>query len=66
MQEFSSTDHYVICGFGGYPVHDLLLCVSGKFMMLPSGRKIVIAPTLRNSLPIGQLQTRVQRPWLRR
>jgi hypothetical protein len=47
VQEFSSIDRYVICRFGGYPVHELLLCVCGKFMMSPSGRRIVIARKLR-------------------
>jgi hypothetical protein len=47
VQEFSSIDRHVICHFGGYPVHELLLCVCGKFMMAPSGWRIVIAPKLR-------------------
>jgi hypothetical protein len=47
VHEFSSFDCYVICRFGGSPVHELLLCVCGKFMMSPSGRWIVTAPKLR-------------------
>jgi hypothetical protein len=40
----SSIDRYVICRFGGYAVHELLLCVCGKFMMSPSGRMAVNVP----------------------
>jgi hypothetical protein len=47
MHNFSSIDRYVICRFGGYPVHEPLLCICVKFMMSPSGRGIVIAPKLR-------------------
>jgi hypothetical protein len=47
VQEFSSIDHGDICRFGSYPVHELLLCIYGRFMISPSGRRIVIAPKLR-------------------
>jgi hypothetical protein len=64
IQEFSSIDRYVICRFGGFPVHELLLYICRKFMVSPLGPRIVIAPKLRASLLNGQLQMRVQRPWL--
>jgi hypothetical protein len=48
-----STDHYVVYRFGGYTVHELLLCVCGQFMMSPSGPRIVIAAKLRASLLNG-------------
>jgi hypothetical protein len=64
VQEFSSIDRYVICRFGDYPVHKLLICVCGKLMMSLSGRRIVIAPKQRASLLNDQLQTRMHRPWL--
>jgi hypothetical protein len=47
LRWFSSIDPYVICRFGGYSVQELLLYICGKFMMSPSGRRIVIAPNLR-------------------
>jgi hypothetical protein len=46
VQEFRWIDRCVICRFGGYPVHELLFCVCGKFMMSPPGRRIVMAPKL--------------------
>jgi hypothetical protein len=44
VQEFHSIDRYVICRFGRYSVHEMLFCVCGKFMIAPSGRRIVIVP----------------------
>jgi hypothetical protein len=43
LQEFNPINRDVICYFSGYPVHELLLRICGKFMMSPSGRRIVIA-----------------------